>query len=137
MFKTYILILKLKRNISIPVGILKTINFKKGYYAYIGSGKRKIISRISRHIKEKKKIFWHIDYLTTNNNFKIQEIYLIKNLSECELSKMFYSKNISFIEKFGSSDCFCNSHLYYFRNLKDIKSLLKSITIRRFYEHSF
>ncbi|MDI6861361.1 MAG: GIY-YIG nuclease family protein [Caldisericia bacterium] len=132
MLKTYILILILKKDLSIKVGVLKNVYFKKGYYIYIGSGKRNIKKRILRHIRNYKKIRWHIDYLTTNENFEIKNIFLFSNISECYLSNKFYLNNFSYISKFGSSDCSCKSHLYYSESFKKIKNLLKSFKKRRF-----
>lgn len=132
MFKTYILILKLKRNLSIEVGRLGFINFKRGFYIYIGSAKRNINSRIERHLNKEKKLHWHIDYLTKNKNFEIKLIYLIENYEECQISKIFNQNNFLFIKNFGSSDCKCESHLFYSKNLKEIKTLLKSVKKRRF-----
>lgn len=134
MLKSYILILILKKNLSIKVGSLGEIKFKKGYYIYIGSGKRNVKKRVLRHIKRNKKIKWHIDYLTTNKNFKIKFIFLFNEISECELANKFYLNNFSYIYKFGSSDCHCKSHLYYSENYKKIKNQLKFLKKRRFYE---
>ncbi|WP_375140655.1 DUF123 domain-containing protein [Nanobdella aerobiophila] len=33
---------------------------------------------MQRHLKKNKKVHQHIDYLTTNENFKIIEVYYIK-----------------------------------------------------------
>ena len=134
MLKSYILILISKKDLSIKIGSLEEINFKKGYYIYVGSGKRNIKNRVIRHLKRYKKIKWHIDYLTTNKNFKIKYIFLFDEISECEISKKFYLNNFSYIYKFGSSDCHCKSHLYYSENYKKIKNLLKFLEKRNFYE---
>lgn len=132
MFKTYILILKLKRDLSIGIGSLGIQNFKKGYFIYIGSGKRNINLRILRHIKKEKRLHWHIDYLTRDENFIIKKVYLIRDFSECKLAEFFSLNNFYYIKNFGSSDCKCKSHLFYSKNLKDIESLLKSVKKRRF-----
>lgn len=132
MFKTYILILQLKSDLSINIGSLGLINFKKGYYIYIGSAKRNINSRVERHLKREKKLHWHIDYLTNNKSFEIKFVYLIENYKECEISKIFNQDSFIFIKNFGSSDCKCKSHLFYSKNLKEIKTLLKSVKKRRF-----
>lgn len=132
MFKTYILILQLKRDLSINIGCFGLINFKKGYYIYTGSARRNVNLRVERHLKKEKKLHWHIDYLTNNKSFEIKLVYLIENYEECEISKIFYQNNFIFIERFGSSDCKCKSHLFHSKNLKEIKTLLKSVKKRRF-----
>lgn len=137
MYQTYILILKLNENLSIEIGKFGNINFKKGFYIYIGSGKRNIKKRVERHIKKEKKAHWHIDYLTINKNFSINEIYFIDKIKECEVAEIFMKNNIAYIKNFGSSDCKCKSHLFYFENLKSLKSNIKTFKRRRFYEKTF
>jgi sugar fermentation stimulation protein A len=48
MYKTYILILKLNKNLSIKIGKIGKFFLKKGYYLYVGSGKRNLEKRIQR-----------------------------------------------------------------------------------------
>jgi len=60
---TYAIIMELISDKRISVGKLGKINFKKGYYLYVGSGQNSLETRIARHLKKRKKKFWHIDYL--------------------------------------------------------------------------
>jgi len=66
-----------------------------------------------------KKLHWHIDYLTTNPNFKITNTFTIKNAAkneECNLvSNLISYKEFSHpVKNFGNSDCnICESHLLY------------------------
>ncbi len=137
MYQTYILILKLNKNLSIEIGKLGNIYFKRGFYIYIGSSKRNIEKRVERHIKNKKKVHWHIDYLTLNKNFSIKEIYFIDNIKECKVAEFFIKENVMYIKNFGSSDCNCKSHLFYFENLKSLKYNIKAFNRRKFYEKAF
>jgi hypothetical protein len=59
----YILLIFLPEQQSTRVGSLGEIDFVPGWSAYVGSAMRGLRSRISRHLKRDKKIFWHIDYL--------------------------------------------------------------------------
>ena len=61
------------RDLRIRVGSLGVIEFKKGYYIYVGSGQTNLEKRIQRHKKKIKKVKWHIDYLTTNSDVKVIE----------------------------------------------------------------
>jgi len=66
--RTYVLILRLKRNRKIRIGRSKgssPILFRAGYYAYVGSafGPGGLKSRVKRHLRMDKKTVWHIDYL--------------------------------------------------------------------------
>ena len=59
----YCLIIKLDKDKSIKIGKLNYINFKKGYYCYVGSALNNLKKRIERHKRKNKKLHWHIDYL--------------------------------------------------------------------------
>jgi len=103
---------------NIRIGKLGKINFKKGYYIYIGSAPS--LARIERHYRKNKKIKWHIDYLL--RKARIVGFSLSKD-KECEVA-IRLSKEFLSINRFGSSDCKCRSHLFYSRSLKKIKNLL-------------
>ena len=82
---SYIIIIFLQKNIDLIIGALGNIEFKNGFYVYIGSamgnsGSTTLINRVRRHVSpsESKKIHWHIDYLLDNNYTSIFSIYLIR-----------------------------------------------------------
>ncbi len=108
----YLLFFVIDKDRKIEVGKLGEIFFKKGEYIYVGSAKRSFEKRIKRHLRKKKKKFWHIDYLLSGEG-KIKKIFLNPYMKECEAAKIFLQKNIPFIKNFGSSDCKCPSHLFY------------------------
>lgn len=129
---TYIIVIYLLENSQIKIGSLGEIDFPKGYYLYIGSGMGNIGSttlenRIKRHISKpkNKKIFWHIDYLLTNKKCVITRIYLIPSLNrlECIIAKEMSEISDDFIKDFGSTDCECPSHLYYFQKFWDLTKI--------------
>ena len=123
---TYILVIYFQEDIKISVGSLGKIPFIKGFYFYVGSamgssGSTTLINRVKRHLlpPEKKKVHWHIDYLLQDINSLLIRIILIpssQNL-ECVISKELLSVSDNYIENFGSSDCNCISHFFYFKNL--------------------
>ena len=123
---TYCLIIKINKNIKARIGALGKISFKKGYYIYVGSALNNLEKRISRHLRKKKKKFWHIDYLLENKNVKIVEIiYKVSNKKEeCRIAKKLIKIGKP-IENFGSSDCKCKSHLFKIKS--EIKNLDKRI----------
>jgi Uri superfamily endonuclease len=111
----YILELWLDYDKQITIGKLGVINFKKGRYFYVGSSQNNVEKRIAYHMKDDKKIHWHIDYLTTSKDFiKIQAKIFesCKKEKECEISADLGKKYFS-IDGFGCSDCRCKSHLFY------------------------
>jgi sugar fermentation stimulation protein A len=82
---------------------------------YSGSARKNLSARISRHLrKEGKKKHWHIDYLTPYAaRIKALPVMSYRNL-ECDLAGELERLNGKPVENFGSSDCRCTSHLFYF-----------------------
>lgn len=129
---TYILVIYLRENSKLKIGSLGELEFNKGYYLYTGSamgntGSTTLENRVKRHISEskEKRIFWHIDYLLTSQNCIITSIYLIPSLNrlECIIANEISEASDNCIKDFGSSDCKCLSHLYYFQNFRDLKQI--------------
>ena len=108
--------MRLRNRIDVKIrGRKVTIN--TGYYVYIGSafGAGGLTSRLHRHLRKKKKIYWHIDQITTSEFCEIQSVeIIIGRKMECEVSEKI--SKIDFIESingFGNSDCnSCQSHFY-------------------------
>jgi Uri superfamily endonuclease len=110
---------------KIKVGKLGVFEFPHGYYVYIGSALNNLEARIARHFSKRKKKHWHIDYLLAN-----AEIidFFISQKKECELnSKVFEIPGAMIpVEKFGSADCSCKSHLAYFKE-NPVKYLISNL----------
>ncbi|MHA1394982.1 MAG: GIY-YIG nuclease family protein [Promethearchaeota archaeon] len=133
----------------LEIGKLGKIKFKKGFYFYVGSAmgsKNSSVSlenRIKRHLRsynyniaeiqrrnlynkhnhkyERPKRHWHIDYLLTSKFVKIVRIWIFPSLErlECTIAHKLMEQCEDYIEGFGSSDCNCKSHLFYFKELKN------------------
>ena len=133
---TYCLIISMKKSDKIKIGsIYQTpYKFKKGHYVYIGSAMNSLIPRLSRHLSDEKKMHWHIDYLLKSQNSEIREILFTDSIKriECDLANSIAKEGLE-IERFGCSDCNCNSHLIYFERkrdaLKSVKNAYDSIDI--------
>ncbi len=120
---TYCLIIKLIQNSRIRIGKLGEMNFKKGYYIYVGSALNSIDSRIQRHLSKEKKMFWHIDYFLNSPNSAVSEVILERSPEKWECNVAFeISKKGLPTDKFGCSDCKCSSHLFYFESEKAAKN---------------
>jgi Uri superfamily endonuclease len=119
----YLLIIKTDRNLKLKIGSLGMIKFDKGIYAYVGSAQNNLEKRVERHLRKKKRMHWHIDYLLSNSNVKILKVVYKKanKTQECKIAKEL-NKNETSIKAFGCSDCKCKSHLF---KIKDIKNILK------------
>jgi Uri superfamily endonuclease len=123
---SYILVAELKESKKILVGKLELINFKEGYYAYVGSGMKNLEKRIERHLSAKKQMHWHIDYLLKKARIKAIWILESEERNECKIARKL-SKKLSSIKGFGSSGCKCISHLFFFNNYKDFEELIKKL----------
>lgn len=101
---------------EISVGSLGTVKFKRGYYIYTGSAKNNVFKRISHHRNKNKSRHYHMDYLKGKMKI-ISDIPVITDrFTECELAESVSSLSDGKVDLFGSSDCKCRSHLFYFKN---------------------
>jgi len=125
---TYIILLKCLKDIEISVGSLGKIRFYRGYYSYIGSAMNSLERRIKRHVLKEKKIFWHIDYLTTSEYFEIIKLFakISDKKEESDIAKIL-EKEFEYIEGFGSSDSNDKSHLFVIKNLDKFFETIKSL----------
>lgn len=112
----YVLIIDLPNPTDLVVGSLGPLKFPEGFYAYVGSARRNLGSRVNRHLKRKVKLFWHIDFLTAAK--KPSSVLPIVGNSDWECEFAGKLKNICdfLVEGFGCSDCRCSSHLFGFKD---------------------
>ncbi|TNF52029.1 DUF123 domain-containing protein, partial [bacterium] len=109
---SYIIILKMKKNQKFPVGEHRGVQFKKGYYLYVGSARKNLAQRINRHRRLRKKLFWHIDYLRERTDFITALPVRTQDPLECEIAKALRGISDWSIDGFGASDCSCRTHLF-------------------------
>jgi Uri superfamily endonuclease len=114
----YNLIIKLSKKKEIKIGKLGTFVFPKGFYVYTGSAQNGLEKRINRHLSSNKKFHWHIDYLLSHAKV-IKVVRYVGSKDECKLNSVTgqSASATQIVKKFGSSDCNCVTHLYYFKNL--------------------
>lgn len=128
---SYVLTAKLNRGQEIKVGKLGLIKFDKGYYAYAGSALNGLESRIRRHLRKRKKMYWHIDYLLEKT--VIKEIFYREGeeREECKFAKELgeYFKSI---KDFGSSDCKCSSHLFYGKDYSQLQLVIAKMGLNKY-----
>ena len=135
---TYLLQIVLDRDIKTHVGSLGDLHFKKGTYFYVGSAKRGLKARVKRHLSGEKSMFWHIDYLLSSKKAKIKNIWINAEQKECQTAREFQERGCDFINKFGSSDCQCNSHLFLVReNISRTEGFLKRRSFKNADKSSF
>ncbi len=127
---TYCLVMKLGHGRSIKIGARPAIWFPKGYYCYVGSAMNSLSGRIKRHLSDQKRLHWHIDWFLKHARVtEVKKIECERRL-ECALSQEIAPLSEKTIMKgFGSSDCACETHLFYFkRNPEpDLDRLIKKM----------
>lgn len=126
---SYVLLIRLNSSRWIKVGWIGPLEFRKGWYAYVGSAMGGLESRINRHLSNEKKMHWHIDYLLEHGNVERVFIKESGRKEECSVAKMF-SGRFGSVPKFGCSDCKCDSHLFYSRGKSDFLDLVREIGMR-------
>lgn len=122
----YMLKILLSEPTKIKVGALGEHCFNKGYYFYIGSAQKNLQKRVARHLKNKKRFHWHIDYLL--DQAEVIEYFTFKGSKSLECKLFKFLKDIEKfsipMSDFGSSDCKCTSHLLFSENNLDLTNTL-------------
>jgi Uri superfamily endonuclease len=122
---TYVLVLRLTHHRTMRVGSLGRLRFARGYYAYVGSARRGMRSRVARHLSRKKKKRWHIDWLTTQPSVvPIAVASTTLTGVECKIALLLSNGADGRVDGFGCSDCECESHFFYFLRVDDLFSAL-------------
>jgi Uri superfamily endonuclease len=125
---TYILVITLAETQKIKPGKLPEAIYRKGTYLYVGRAKKGLKARIKRHLRNSKNLHWHVDYLLLKA--EIADIWIRPNFfGECSTAsaiQRFLPSPAASPRGFGSSDCRCPGHLFYFPpGTKGLKSLRK------------
>jgi len=104
------------------VGALGDIYFEKGWYAYVGSAMNGWRSRVGRHLRDDKKLRWHVDYLLRHGKVGSYAVWVGRKKRECVFAGRL-SEKAETVKGFGSSDCRCGGHLFYLGNEENRKTL--------------
>ena len=129
----YYLTIKLVKKHNIRVGCLGNFGFPRGFYVYVGSAQNNLEGRIKRHLRRDKKMRWHIDYLLHYGQVICVHTYAAEKNAECILSQKIGNMKTVLIPAsgFGSSDCLCASHLYFFQDNPDFRISRLKLGLRR------
>jgi Uri superfamily endonuclease len=140
----YILIISITSAtpLSLPIGF---ITLEPGLYAYIGSARAfgGLRSRLKHHLtKDKKRLWWHIDYLTSKSC--VEAVSVIYALTELDLERPLaeaLGKAICWkpaAKGFGATDkksfthlykCTCNASTCINEALETVRNLAKNVGI--------
>ncbi|MCF7915280.1 MAG: DNA/RNA nuclease SfsA [Spirochaetaceae bacterium] len=110
----YLLVIRLDVPTIMPLPRIGSPELQPGWYIYVGSAKTNLQQRIARHLRKRKKLHWHIDYLLQqSSSVKAFPIRTAADL-ECTLARDISKTAAAEVDGFGCSDCRCNSHLFFF-----------------------
>ena len=135
---SYILILRLRAEKTLNIGKLGRVKFKAGYYLYAGSALKNLTQRLERHKRERKKLFWHIDYLRAHAEVHLALPIRASDPLECKLADALEKISDWQVPNFGCSDCSCGSHLFGMRkdpiHTPEFVSLLQYFRMDRLFD---
>ncbi len=126
----YTFVLYLQSPLPLSIKKFSGAVLDSGLYLYSGSayGPGGIKARLSRHLRRKKKVHWHIDHVTSKSN--ILAAAALPEGRECHtIGKVLKDRQAGIpIPGFGSSDCgTCSSHFLSLPANTDIGGLLASL----------
>ncbi|MGO8792996.1 MAG: GIY-YIG nuclease family protein [Terriglobia bacterium] len=116
---TYALVLAASKAAPVPVGKLGSLQVQPGFYVYVGSaqGPGGLPARLAHHLGPSAHPHWHIDYLEAR--VTPEEVWYCYDRTSWEhpwAHCLGLQRNASVpMAGFGSSDCLCGSHLFFFR----------------------
>ena len=120
---SYIYIFRVNEELKLRIGSLGMKYLPKGYYAYIGSANiKRPFSRILRHYASRKRVKWHIDYITTTQRTENLLSIICYDIDEERLYRFVMNLNLCkpFIRGFGSTDRKGHTtHLFIVHNVEE------------------
>ncbi len=123
------MILHASSRAEIQVGRIGKVIFSPGHYVYIGSarGPGGVRARLSRHCRKSKPRRWHIDYLGNIMHPVCAWIsYDPKHLEHDWARIVSKMPGTSPVNRFGSSDCKCPTHLFHTHATPDFKAFKRT-----------
>lgn len=112
----YLLLLSLPARVEAQIGRLRRIDFAPGLYGYAGSalGPGGLAARLKRHAAGAGRQHWHIDYLLPHARLLGALAREDPQRLECAWAAWASGPALVCIRGFGSSDCACPGHLFFF-----------------------
>ncbi len=115
---TYALLLASAADQLIRVGRFGNLRLQPGYYVYVGSalGSGGVRARLSHHMRPAERPHWHIDYLRKKATLEAVWFQYHRKSLEHAWARRFAALPGASVPMagFGSSDCDCESHLFFF-----------------------
>jgi Uri superfamily endonuclease len=126
---TYLLLYECSNRVEVSIGKLGRMVTEPGYYLYVGSafGPGGIQARVRHHQRISSRPHWHIDYLHTVA--ELVDTWCVHGLRcEHDWAHSLEQSDAATgpLKGFGSSDCNCVTHLFYFKR-KPVKAGLEKM----------
>ena len=118
---SYALLIELESPTVLEVGRLGPIEFRPGWYAYVGSALGGVAARVGRHLRRRKKQHWHVDYLLDQGRLSVVTWGLSEGRLECRIADGLRRLGVQSVRGFGASDCRCPSHLFFSASRKTLR----------------
>jgi Uri superfamily endonuclease len=128
---TYALVLASQKTGPVRIGRLGTLDLRPGVYIYVGSafGPGGLAARIRHHAKIATRPHWHIDYLRA-----VCDLVEVWFTTEAACREHAWAGAVARLPGavvpmpgFGSSDCQCAAHLFWFEHAPSIKRFQKLV----------
>ena len=119
---TYALLIELENPVTVEVGRLGSIEFRRGWYAYVGSALSGVAARVGRHLRQRKKLHWHVDYLLDKGRLSEVTWALSDKRLECRIADGLLQHGFCSVPGFGASDCRSASHLFFSPSRKTLRA---------------
>jgi len=126
---TYLLLLECSQEAELVIGRLGKMVTEPGYYLYVGSafGPGGIQARVRHHQRMALRPHWHIDYLrTVAEPVDAWCVYDIRCEHVWAQALEQFEDTLIALQRFGSSDCGCVTHLFYSRH-RLVKAVLERV----------
>lgn len=128
---TYVVVLKSSQAKSVQIGRLAQLAVRRGYYLYVGSalGPGGVRARLRHHAKVSWRPHWHLDYLRAETTLYAAYASYSAERKECEWASILATGEgvTEPMSGFGSSDCRCNTHLFYFSSALKLQRAIRVI----------
>ena len=116
---SYVLILRVRHDVDLPVGRLGVVRFDEGFYAYVGSalGPGGLHARLRHHASRTPRPHWHVDHLRRAADLLEAWVCVSGRRLEHRLARLL-PRAVGVrphLARFGSSDCSCETHLFFSR----------------------
>jgi Uri superfamily endonuclease len=120
---TYVLLLRLATPVELVVGRLGRLQFRAGWYVYIGSALGGLGARLRRHARQSKPRHWHVDALREAAELVAVALRLGPERLECAAAAQVAALAGASLPApgFGASDCRCVTHLVSFAQEPDLR----------------